>query len=305
MQKIRSVKKIFQGEKVIEGAGVRLTRMFGSNEVPYFDPFLLLDHFESAKPSDYLKGFPWHPHRGIETITYVINGRIEHGDSSGNRGTIGEGDIQWMTAGSGIIHQEMPGGDEKNILHGFQLWANLPAKNKMIHPRYRNVTSLQIPVQREANRSTCRIIAGQFDSVSGPVNDIAIAPVFFDVYLLPETEFVYPTPLGHTFFAAIFRGNACFGTVNDSVKEENGLKSQKGICYIGDNSVVLFDSGSHISVSTGNDRARFLLIGGKPLNEPVAWYGPIVMNTDKELKVAFEEFQVGTFLKHQQQDVAL
>lgn len=300
MQKLRSVRKIFRGKKVTEGAGVRLTRMFGNGEVPQFDPFLLCDHFESDRPSDYSKGFPWHPHRGIETITYVLNGRVEHSDSLGNSGVIRPGGVQWMTAGSGIIHQEMPEGDEKNILHGFQLWANLPAKDKMNRPHYREIPSSRIPLFHETNGSRYRIIAGEIDSVKGPVDGIATDPVFFDVKLPPDAEFIYPSPVNATFFAVVYRGSGNFGMVSNSLKRENDIVTENGISYIGENSAVLFTEGSHLAISTGKEPVRFLLIGGSPLKEPVAWYGPIAMNTEVELTTAFEEFQLGTFCKHHQ-----
>ena len=283
MTAIRKIQKVLKGKPTLEGAGVHLKRGFGFNEVPMFDPFLLFDDFRSDNPDHYLKGFPWHPHRGIETITYVLEGDVEHGDSLGNKGVIGSGDVQWMTAGSGIIHQEMPKGDKSGRMYGFQLWANLPARQKMMDPRYRDVTSKQIPEVKLSNGAVVRIIAGEVGGVKGPVGDIVIEPEYIDVTVPAKAEFRHPTKRGHTVFAYVIEGQGCFS------KEKDGLA--------GDGMVVLFDDGDEVVVSAREKSVRFLLISGKPINEPVAWYGPIVMNTQEELQVAFDEYERGTFLK--------
>ena len=284
MANTRSIKKTVKSRPAIEGAGVRLKRAFGYNEVPDFDPFLLLDDFRADDPRNYIKGFPWHPHRGIETITYMLDGNVEHGDSIGNKGVIGPGDVQWMTAGSGIIHQEMPKGDGKGRMGGFQLWANLPASHKMMNPRYRDIISSQIPEVIIENTAKIRIICGKFGEVVGPVADVVIEPEYLDIAVPPKSEFIHPTRPGHTVFAYVIDGVGNFG------KPESHLVS--------DGSLVLFDDGEQVVIATDTISVRFLLISGKPIGEPVAWYGPIVMNTQEELETAFAEYRAGTFIKH-------
>jgi quercetin 2,3-dioxygenase len=283
MSEPRKIKKVLNSKPVLEGAGVHLNRVFGFSEVPDFDPFLLLDDFRSDNPEHYLKGFPWHPHRGIETITYVLNGNVEHGDSMGNKGNISAGDIQWMTAGNGIIHQEMPKGDGEGRMEGFQLWANLPASQKMMAPRYRDVKTEEIPTVKTRNNITIRIICGEIGEVAGPVTDIVIDPEYLDVTMPAGTEFIHPTTMGHTVFAYIIEGSGNFG-------DEDSY---------GNGTIVLYEDGESISISTTDEPVRFLLISGKPLNEPIAWQGPIVMNTQEELNTAFEEYRNGTFVKHE------
>ena len=275
---------ILEGKPTIEGAGVHLKRVFGNREVPLFDPFLLLDDFRSHNPEHYRPGFPWHPHRGIETITYVLNGDVEHGDSMGNKGVISSGDTQWMTAGSGIIHQEMPRGDKEGSMEGFQLWANLPRSHKMMEPRYRDITKSQVPHVQLENGVTVRIICGRVGNSEGPVKEIVIDPEYLDVTIPAKAVFKHPTCPGYTVFAYVIEGQGCF----------DGTK--KGT--IGNGSLCLYNDGDHIAVTARDESVRFLLIAGKPIGEPVAWYGPIVMNTDEELQQAFEEYRKGTFIKN-------
>jgi len=300
MAETRKIKKVLKSKPTIEGAGVHLRRAFGFSEVPLFDPFLLFDDFRSDDPSHYLRGFPWHPHRGIETITYVIDGTVEHGDSMGNKGVIAAGDLQWMTAGSGIIHQEMPKGDESGSMGGFQLWANLPAARKMMAPRYREVKSPQIPEVALENGSKIRIICGRVKDVEGPVRDIVIEPEYLDVTLPPDTEFSHRTARGHTVFAYVIRGKGYFCKEKNpftyEVAGENYFDIQRDP-FVGNGGLVLFADGDEVMAVTDKDAVRFLLISGKPIREPVAWYGPIVMNTQEELRTAFEEYHNGTFIK--------
>ncbi|MBI5048947.1 MAG: pirin family protein [Deltaproteobacteria bacterium] len=284
MHSVRTIKKILTSAPTIEGAGVHLKRAFGYHQMPYLDPFLLLDDFHSTNPSDYLRGFPWHPHRGIETITYVLQGRVEHGDSLGNQGVISFGDVQWMTAGSGIIHQEMPKGREDGLMWGFQLWANLPASHKMMEPRYRGIKREQIPEIRLDTGVKIKLICGNVNNVRGPVQDIIIDPEYLDVTVPSKTEFTHHVQAGYTVFAYVIKGEAYF----DLNKER----------AIGAENLVIFEHGDEVKISTEKEGARFLLISGRPLREPVAWRGPIVMNTQEELKIAFEEYERGTFLKH-------
>ena len=301
MGKTRKIKKVFKGKPTIEGAGVHLRRAFGFSEVPMFDPFLMLDDFRSDNPEHYLKGFPWHPHRGIETITYVLSGKVEHGDSMGNKGIITSGDVQWMTAGSGIIHQEMPKGDNKGSMGGFQLWANLPASHKMIDPRYRDIKSSQIPEAVHESGTKIKIICGKTGKTEGPVRDIVIDPEYLDITVPPETEFTYHTKNGHNVFAYIIEGRGYFCKEKNpftyEVAGENYFDIQRDP-LVGNGSLILFDKGDEVIALTEKDPVRFLLISGKPIGEPVAWYGPIVMNTQEELRVAFEEYRNGTFIKH-------
>ncbi len=272
-----------KSKPTIEGAGVHLKRAFGSTEVPLFDPFLLLDDFRATDPRLFLKGFPWHPHRGIETITYTIEGTVEHGDSMGNGGVIHAGDVQWMTAGSGVIHQEMPKGNEQGHLGGFQLWANLPASHKMMGPRYRDVRREQIPEVSVGAGVTVRIICGEVDGTKGPVRDIVIDPEYLDVSIPSGSEFVHRTKPGHTVFAYIIGGK--------------GHVPAGKTLHLTNGDIILFGDGEQVSITAEDDPVRFLLVSGKPIGEPIAWYGPIVMNTDDELRIAFDEYRDGTFIK--------
>jgi quercetin 2,3-dioxygenase len=283
MEKNRKVRRTFQSQPTLEGAGVNLKRAFGFYEVPEFDPFLLFDDFRSNNPEDYVKGFPWHPHRGIETITYILRGKVAHGDSMHNSGVIGPGDVQWMTAGSGIIHQEMPEGDENGHMWGFQIWANLPSTYKMMPPRYRDVKDTQIPEITLENNVKIRIVSGEINGVKGPVQDIVVDPEYLDVTVPVETEFIHPTKPGHTVFAYVIAGSASF------TEEKNSLLTNT--------SLVLFEDGNQVTISTKDEPVRFLLLSGKPIRESVAWYGPIVMNTQQELRLAFQEYNNGTFIK--------
>ncbi|HEX7401682.1 MAG TPA: pirin family protein [candidate division Zixibacteria bacterium] len=298
--KNRKIKKVMRSKPTIEGAGVHLKRAFGYNQVPMFDPFLLLDDFRSDDPKLYLKGFPWHPHRGIETITYMLSGTVEHGDSMGNKGVIGPGEVQWMTAGSGIIHQEMPKGDKKGLMEGLQLWANLPASHKMMDPRYREVKAGQIPVVSTTEGAKIRIISGEVGGTKGPVRDIITDPEYLDIEVPAGAEFVHPTKPGYSVFAYVIQGKGYFCREKNpftyEMEGENYFDLQRNP-FVANGSLVLFDDGEQISVSTEEEPIRFLLMSGKPLGEPVAWYGPIVMNTQEELQIAFEEYRNGTFIK--------
>lgn len=280
MNRSRKIRRILTGKPVIEGAGVHLKRVFGFGESPMLDPFLMLDDFRSDDPAHYRKGFPWHPHRGIETITYVLKGDVEHGDSLGNKGVIGSGDVQWMTAGSGIIHQEMPKGDDHGAMYGFQLWANLPAAQKMIPPRYRGITADQIPIVEMDNGVQVKVIAGSLGGVDGPTDDIAIDPEYFDCTVPPGETFVHQTAPDYTALIYVIGGR--------------GKTDETGIA---DGTLVLFDHGSSLKIDAAAESLRFLLLTGKPLAEPVAWQGPIVMNTQAELETAFREYREGTFIK--------
>jgi redox-sensitive bicupin YhaK (pirin superfamily) len=282
----RGVRLTLDSQPTIEGAGVHLKRAFGFGQVPRFDPFLMLDDFRATDPHQYIQGFPWHPHRGIETITYMLDGTVAHGDSLGNRGVIAAGDVQWMTAGSGIVHQEMPQGDADGRMGGFQLWANLPAASKMMPPRYRDVTRDQIPETVVADGTTIRVICGRVGDAVGPVQDIVIDPQLLDVTIPPGARFTHPTPGGHTVFAYLFEGDGRLA----STGADSGQKMTAG-------QVVLFDAGERLTVATGERRLRMLLVSGKPIGEPVAWRGPIVMNTEAELETAFREYREGTFIK--------
>ena len=301
MSNARKIKKIFKSKPTIEGAGVHLKRAFGFYQVPLLDPFLLLDDFHSDNPADYIKGFPWHPHRGIETITYVLFGKVEHGDSMGNKGTIHSGDVQWMTAGSGIIHQEMPKGQKDGLMWGFQLWANLPASHKMMDPRYRDVKSSQIPEISLAKGVKVKIICGEVNGVKGPVQDIVTDPEYLDVTVPPKSIFKYPVKKGHTVLAYVVDGQGYFDQGRDSyayeVEGENYFDFKRE-CLILPENLIVYGDGDEVIISTEDTQVRFLLISGKPIKEPVAWYGPIVMNTQEELRIAFEEYQNGTFIKH-------
>lgn len=283
----REILTVLEAVPTLEGAGVALRRAFGNRHTKLLDPFLLMDDFGSEDPEDYIKGFPWHPHRGIETITYVIDGRVKHEDSLGNGGVISKNDVQWMTAGSGIIHQEMPELPDKNEtgLWGFQLWANLPQSNKMMGPRYRDVKSADIPVLTLENGTKIKIISGEYNGVKGPVQDVVINPQYMDITIPKETSFTISVPEQYTAFNYVMSGSANFG------KEEKN---------IGHEQVIIYKPGeSKITFRTEDEEVRFLYVSGKPLHEPVAWYGPIVMNTQEEIYTAINEFNDGTFLKHQ------
>src|SRR5512136_965723 len=300
MADYRSIRKVIKSRPTIEGAGVHLHRAIGFHEPELFDPFLLLDDFRSDVPEEYLKGFPWHPHRGIETITYVLRGDVEHGDSLGNSGVISSGDVQWMTAGSGIIHQEMPKGDSQGSMHGFQLWANLPRANKMMGPRYRGLTSAEIPEITEAGGTRIKVIAGKADGVAGAVGDVVIDPEYLDVKVPAGGSFTHPTPRGHTVFAYVIGGKGAFCHQKDPYTyEAEGANyfDMERASLVGDRHLLLFGDGDAIAVTTETDPVRFLLISGKPIGEPIAWYGPIVMNTQEELRVAYDELRRGTFIK--------
>ncbi|MGH9681976.1 MAG: pirin family protein [Candidatus Acidiferrales bacterium] len=284
----------------IEGAGVRLNRAFGFGATDEFDPFLLLDDFRNDRPEDYLAGFPWHPHRGIETITYVLAGTVEHGDSMGNRGAIAAGDVQWMTAGSGIIHQEMPKGDHAGRMHGFQLWANLPASLKMTPPRYQEVKSDEIPVVTDDDGTHVRLVCGSFWGKKGPVDGIATDPIYIDVSVPPGHRKSLPIETTRHAFAYVFAGSGKFCNASEPLEvptEPVGWADTKPPIAAENRSLVLFDRGDEVVVQAGDDGIRFLLVSGKPLQEPVAWYGPIVMNTQEQLRQAFREIEKGTFLK--------
>jgi len=285
MKLTREVSETFRSRRTIEGAGVHLRRAFGLGQERLFDPFLMLDDFRNADPGLYSAGFPWHPHRGIETITYMLEGHVEHGDSMGNAGRIGPGDVQWMTAGSGVIHQEMPKGDASGRMGGFQLWANLPASHKMIDARYCGIEAAAIPVV-EDEAARVRVVCGTASEVTGPVQGVAIEPEYLDVEVAANKTWTHPTPLGHTVFAYLFAGDARFGTETDLLPAGDGV-------------VVLLGDGDEFRVTAGTDGARFLLVSGRPLREPIAWRGPIVMNTSDELRRAFDEYHAGTFVKHE------
>ena len=302
----RDVELVLHGEPVTEGAGVRLRRMFGYFEAPMFDPFLLLDDFRSDRPEDFIKGFPWHPHRGIETITYILRGDVEHGDSMGNKGVISSGDVQWMTAGSGIIHQEMPKGDAHGAMHGFQLWANLPASHKMMEPRYRSITAAEIPVAQLPQGVTAKVIAGTVHgaagAVSGPAADIVTDPGYLDLTIPAGVTHEHPVPHRHTAIVYVIDGTgAIIGTGAETAGEKAGETA------VANRTLVLFrragdgnpaEGGDSVVVRAGQDGLRLLLFTGRPLGEPVAWRGPIVMNTDAELETAFREVRAGTFIRH-------
>ena len=296
----RKIHKVYKSKPTIEGAGVHLQRAFGFGDTRTFDPFLLLDDFRNDNPSQYTPGFPWHPHRGIETITYVLRGKVEHGDSMGNHGVIGAGDVQWMTAGGGILHQEMPEGDPDGRMYGFQLWANLPRTNKMMDPRYQDVKSGQIPIVTLEGSVTVRVICGQVAGVHGPVQNVVIDPQYLDITVPAKTRFAFPTTPGYTVFAYIIDGKATFCDEPDPFaydREGSNYFDTQHDRWLGDRTLVVFEDGEQILVSTEDYPVRFLLISGRPIREPVAWYGPIVMNTEEELRQAFHELERGTFIK--------
>lgn len=301
MKSVRNISKVWKSKPTVEGAGVHLKRAFGYHQVPRLDPFLLLDDFHSNNPSDYLKGFPWHPHRGIETITYVVHGKVEHGDSMGNKGVIESGDVQWMTAGSGIIHQEMPRGREDGLMWGTQLWANLPASHKMMEPRYRGITAEQIPQVVLEGNIAVKIICGEVGGVKGPVQDVVVDPEYLDVTIPAGMTFSHSIKRGYTAFAYVIEGSGYFDPERSAYAHEVvGVNyfdfNRQCACTVED--LVHYGDGDEVVISTKEIPVRFLLVSGKPIGEPVAWYGPIVMNTQEELRIAFEEYEQGTFIKH-------
>lgn len=299
---IRPVSKITRAQPALEGAGVHLHRAFGFGKTEDFDPFLLFDDFRNERPEDYRAGFPWHPHRGIETITYVLTGSVDHGDSLGNTGALAAGDVQWMTAGSGIMHQEMPKGDANGRMHGFQLWANLPSSLKMTAPRYQDIESAEIPVVVDDDGTAVRIICGRFWGQTGPVDGIAADPSYLDISVPPGRRRTLPVETDRHAFAYIFEGSGSFrdasrpfGVLTEK-EDANGaeilVREQTG-----NRSLVLFSNGDEITVEAGDTGIRFLLVSGRPIREPVAWYGPIVMNTDDEIQTALGDLQRGTFIR--------
>ncbi len=314
---IRPVKRITESTPTMEGAGVKLHRGFGFGETSEFDPFLLFDDFRNERPGDYLAGFPWHPHRGIETITYVLAGTVDHGDSLGNRGSLGEGDVQWMTAGSGILHQEMPEGDAHGRMHGFQLWSNLPRALKMTSPRYQDVLAKDIPEITDDDGTRVRVVCGDFWGQKGPVEGVAADPRYLDISVPPGKTKRLAVEASRHAFAYVFAGSGTFrdasrplpvqtehvGVSDDATPfdsqavESDRLLAQDKPSFIGNRSLVLFDSGDEITVTAGDEGIRFLLVSGRPLEEPVAWYGPIVMNTQEELRQAYAELKQGSFIK--------
>jgi len=303
---LRAVKQIIETTPTIEGAGVKLQRAFGFGKTKEFDPFLLLDDFRNENPADYLAGFPWHPHRGIETITYVLAGEVEHGDSLGNKGKMGAGDVQWMTAGSGILHQEMPRGDQHGRMHGFQLWANLPAALKMTAPRYQDIPSSAIPEVSEDDGTKARVICGDFWGTQGPVSGVAtessVAARYVDISVPPHRLKRIKVETTRNAFAYVFAGAGAFRDASgpQAVLTESGVDPNAPPVYDARNhSLVLFDRGDEIVVQAGPEGIRFLLVSGQPLEEPVAWYGPIVMNTQAELRQAMSELETGKFIRHQ------
>jgi redox-sensitive bicupin YhaK (pirin superfamily) len=298
---IRPVKRIVSSKPTIEGAGVHLRRAFGFGDTTEFDPFLLLDDFRNDRPDEYRAGFPWHPHRGIETITYVLAGNVEHGDSLGNRGNLGAGDVQWMTAGRGILHQEMPQGDAQGRMHGFQLWANLPSSLKMTAPRYQDIKAGEIPEIVDDDGTVVRVVCGDFWGRRGPVEGVAADPRYLDISVPAGKRKTLPVELERHAFAYVFEGSGSFRSASQpfgvlTEKNDGGndilVREQTG-----NRSLVLFDSGDEVTVQAGDEGIRFLLVSGKPIEEPVAWYGPIVMNTQAELQQAFSELRSGTFIK--------
>ena len=298
---IRPVKRIVESKPTVEGAGVNLRRAFGFGNTSEFDPFLLFDDFRNDRPDDYSAGFPWHPHRGIETITYVLAGAVDHGDSLGNKGTLGAGDVQWMTAGSGIMHQEMPKGDPQGRMHGFQLWANLPSSMKMTAPRYQDIQAAEIPDLVEDDGTRIRVVCGDLGGKRGPVEGVAADPRYLDISVPPGKRKTLRVAMERHAFAYIFEGSGSFRAASKpfGVLTEKDVDGVETIVreQTGNRSLVLFDSGDEVTVQAGDQGVRFLLVFGKPLQEPVAWYGPIVMNTQAELQQAVSELQNGTFIK--------
>ena len=315
---IRPVKQVIHAKPTLEGAGVRLQRAFGFGKTHEFDPFLLFDDFRNENPQDYMAGFPWHPHRGIETITYVLAGSVEHGDSLGNKGSMGAGDVQWMTAGSGILHQEMPKGDPNGRMHGFQLWANLPSRLKMTNPRYQDIKAADIPEITDDDGTRVRVITGDFWGKRGPVEGVAADPRYIDIFVPPGKRKMFRVDRTHNAFAYVFAGSGTFkdasaprtvqteevgesSTVNANAADAEAAwqragREQRG--EVGNRGLVLFDRGDEVVVQAGDEGIRFLLVSGAPIEEPVAWYGPIVMNTQEQLQQAYKDLQDGSFIKH-------
>jgi redox-sensitive bicupin YhaK (pirin superfamily) len=298
---IRPVKRIIESKPTMEGAGVKLRRAFGFGDTAEFDPFLLLDDFRNDRPADYQAGFPWHPHRGIETITYVLAGTVDHKDSLGNHGALGAGDVQWMTAGSGILHQEMPKGDTKGRMHGFQLWANLPSSLKMTAPRYQDIMAGEVPEVIDDDGTRVRVVCGDFWGKRGPIEGVAADPRYLDVWVPAGTRKTLPVELERHAFAYVFEGSGSFRSASQpfGVLTEKEVDGQETVVRerTGNRSLVLFDSGDEVTVQAGEEGIRFLLVSGKPIEEPVAWYGPIVMNTQAELQRAVSELRDGSFIK--------
>jgi redox-sensitive bicupin YhaK (pirin superfamily) len=298
---VRSVKSTSKARSTIEGAGVHLHRAFGFGDPSLTDPFLMMDDFRNDDPASYSAGFPWHPHRGIETITYVLEGSVEHADSLGSSGLLGPGSVQWMTAGSGILHQEMPKGDAQGRMHGFQLWANLPAALKMTSPRYQDIGSEEIPVLSDDDGTTIKVIVGNWRGKQGPVDGIAADPQYLDISVPANTRKVIPIDAYRSAFAYVFHGSALFRDASQSV----GVQLEKEIDgkeilmrdRSGNRTLVLFDTGDEVVVQTLDEPARFLLISGRAIGEPVAWHGPIVMNTQEELRQAMKELGDGSFIR--------
>ena len=291
---IRPVKRIVEATPTMEGAGVHLRRAFGFGKTSDFDPFLLFDDFRNDDPNRYLAGFPWHPHRGIETITYVLAGDVEHRDSLGNTGSLGAGDVQWMTAGRGILHQEMPKGDQAGRMHGFQLWANLPSSMKMTTPRYQDVSARDIPEVTDDDGTRVRVICGEFWGKTGPVEGVAASPRYLDVSVPAGRRVSLPVDRAHHAFAYVFAGEGSFRDASAPQAVQNELT---GSADADDRSLVLFDAGDEVVVQAADQGIRFLLVSGAPLQEPVAWYGPIVMNTQEELRQAMHDLRQGTFIR--------
>jgi redox-sensitive bicupin YhaK (pirin superfamily) len=298
----RAPLSITEAQPTMEGAGVHLHRAFGFGKTEEFDPFLLFDDFRNDIPAHYQSGFPWHPHRGIETITYVLAGTVEHGDSLGNVGKLGAGDIQWMTAGRGIMHQEMPQGDADGRMHGFQLWANLPSSLKMTEPRYQDVPASEVPVVTDDDGTSVRILCGDFWGQKGPVEGVAADPRYLDVSVPPNSRRTLKVETERHAFAYVFAGSGRFIGASDpqgvlTEREDASGREQLVREQSGNRSLILFDQGDEICVETGDEGIRFLLVSGKPIKEPVAWYGPIVMNTKDELRQAIHELQTDTFIR--------
>ena len=298
---LRPIIDITSSKSVLEGAGVHLNRAFGFGDTSQFDPFLLLDDFRNNDPNDYIKGFPWHPHRGIETITYILKGSVEHADSLGNNGQLDDGDIQWMTAGSGILHQEMPKGNKKGQMHGFQLWANLPSNLKMTDPKYQDIKSSEIKKLYDDDGTIIKIMAGEYKGHKGRVTGIASAPQYLDIYIPPDTDKTIPVSTYNNCFAYIFEGSGNFNyaSIPDGINLEKSYKNKDFVIkdLSGNRTLITFDNGDEVKVKSGNEGIRFLLISGTPIREPVAWHGPIVMNTQEELINAMKELNNGTFIK--------
>jgi redox-sensitive bicupin YhaK (pirin superfamily) len=298
---IRPVKRVIEARPTVEGAGVRLRRGFGFGETREFDPFLLFDDFRGDHPSDYQAGFPWHPHRGIETITYVLAGSVDHRDSLGNAGSLGAGDIQWMTAGRGIMHQEMPHGDPKGRMHGFQLWGNLPSRLKMTDPHYQDIPASEIPEIVDDDGTQVRVVAGEFWGRRGPVVGVAADPNYLDISVPAGKRKVLPVEVGRHAFAYVFDGAGTFRDASRPFGVLTERDTPDGEVMVremtGNRSLVVFDSGDEVTIQAGEDGVRFLLVSGRPIEEPVAWYGPIVMNTRAELQQAINDLNNGTFIR--------